>query len=231
MRSRSLVAGLVLGGSSLLAAAVGIAASSPAPKLEHHLYAPELSVAEASTPTPAPTATPRPQPYAGPVAAIYLSSANVDARFPIEQKGTVGAAGHEVFADPDRPGDIAWYSDSRFGHPGFAAQNSVFAAHINYFGYGDGPFAHLTSAHPNDSLYITMANGETYTYNVIQVSYYDVSYLEDGGMQDIVYPSLDSYTERVTLISCGGDFVPYANGSGAGEYTSRVVLTAERFVP
>ena len=47
-------------------------------------------------------------------------------------------------------------------------------------------------------------------------------------MDAVVYPWLDAGVERVTLISCGGTFVPYAGGGG--EYTSRVILVAERYV-
>ena len=114
--------------------------------------------------------------------------------------------------------------------PSQPAQDALFAAHINYFGYGNGPFAHLQNAQVGASLELILADGTDYVYTIETVQLIPVTILENGGMQDIVYPPLDSYHTRVTLISCGGDFVPYANGSGAGEYTSRVVVTAERYV-
>jgi sortase (surface protein transpeptidase) len=136
--------------------------------------------------------------------------------------------GIETLEDPSYPGDIAWYP--RFGHPGYGGgTNSLFAGHVNYYRFGNGPFAYLTSAQPGDALYVTMADGEEFAYTVESVRLLPLDELTSGGMQDVVFPELDSHTERVTLISCGGDFIPF--GGGGGEYTSRVVLVAERWVP
>jgi len=143
----------------------------------------------------------------------------------VEQRDTTFSEGREVFEDPSVPARVAWYS--RFGHPGFPGGNSIFAAHVDYVNYGPGPFAHLTSAAVGDALYVTMDNGETYSYTVRSV---EVISLASLSMDAVVFPALDSYTERVTLISCGGSFVPNANGVG-GEYNSRVILVAERYVP
>jgi sortase (surface protein transpeptidase) len=141
----------------------------------------------------------------------------------VEERDTVYVGGREVFADPSAPQKIAWYP--RFGTPGRTA-NSIFAAHINYVNYGNGPFAYLTSARPDDALYVTMADGTVYTYTVKSVEVIHISELD---MNIVVFPSLDGHTERVTLISCGGTFVPYPGGGG--EYESRVVLVAERYHP
>ena len=224
----------VAGVIGIVGGAIAFAASSPKPVLTRRSVAPEV-VRAANTPTPTPTPTqtpsptPTPLPYSGPVESLYLASAGLGASSAVEVRDTNFDGGHETFQDPTAPGRIAWYA--RFGQPGYAANNSVFAAHINYFGYGNGPFAHLLNAQPQDALYVQMADGETYAYTVISVSTIPLSELDNGGMDAVVYPPLDSHTERITLISCGGDFVPFANGSGAGEYTSRVVLVAERYVP
>ena len=214
----------IAGSSGSLAADASPAALRP------RAYLPGVSRGqELLIPTPVPTQPA--EPYPGPVASLYLGSGGVGHGAPVEERTTAFEGGREVFQDPSTPGAIAWYSGSRFGHPGFAGANSVFAAHVNYFGYGDGPFAHLTGSRPDDALYVTMANGEVYTYTVRTVTIVPLADLDNGGMQEIVYPALNPQTERVTLISCGGDFVPYNGSSGAGEYTSRVVLVAERYVP
>ncbi len=213
-----------LGILGLVAAfSVAGAASAPTPSLRYHAIVPAVVRGEDPTPPPSPP------PYDGPVASLYLASAGIDSSAPVEQRGTLWEGGHEVFADPSAPGNIAWYSDSRFGHPGFGGQNSVFAAHINYMNYGNGPFARLTSAEPGSALYVTMDNGDSYAYTVAYVTLVPLAVLNSGGMDAIVFPALDAHTERITLISCGGDFVP--NPGGGGEYTSRVVLVAERYVP
>jgi hypothetical protein len=48
-------------------------------------------------------------------------------------------------------------------------------------------------------------------------------------MNAVVYPALAPNKERITLITCGGTFVPNGSGSG-GQYDSRVLLVAERYV-
>lgn len=212
------VAGAVLAGFGVLASsAVG------KPELKYHVVAPSLSVAEE---VPTPTPIPRPVPYSGPVASLYLESAGISAAWPVEKRDTTFEGGREVFENPSAPEQIAWYS--RFGQPGYPANNSIFAAHINYFHYGNGPFAYLTSAKVDDALYVTMDNGVSYAYTVKSVAVVSLTDLQNGAMDAYVFPALDSYHERVTLISCGGDFVPRAGGGG--DYTSRVILVAERYV-
>ncbi len=221
MKRLAVIAPLLAGALGLATAA--FAADPPAPNLKYRVVAPQISRAEVP---PTPTPTPRPVPYSGPVSSMYLGSAGVDSRWPIESRDTTIVGGQETFQDPTRPERIAWYS--RFGQPGFAANNSIFAGHINYIGFGNGPFAFLTSAALDDALYVTMANGDSYTYTVRSVEVVSLAELQAGAMDAYVFPPLDSYTERVTLISCGGDFV--ARPGGGGDYTSRVILVAERYV-
>ncbi len=211
--------------AGMIGSALAVAADSPAPELKFRSFVPAVARAEDPTPTPEPAATPRPQPYSGPVQTLYLGSAALTMNPVVEQRDTTTSGGREVFQDPSAPALVAWYP--RYGHPGFPGNNSLFAAHINYVNYGNGPFAHLTSASVGDALYVTMDNGESYAYTVKSV---DVVGLGSLDMDAVVFPPLDSNTERVTLISCGGTFVPNASGIG-GEYESRVILVAERYVP
>jgi len=202
-------------------------AQTPPSNLKYRVVAPGVSRAEElPTPIPPPTPTPRPVPYTGPVAALYLGSASISSRWPIEVRDTTVIGGVETFQDPSGPERIAWYS--RFGQPGYPANNSVFAAHINYINFGNGPFAYLTSAAVGDALYVTMANGVEYAYTVRSVEIVSLGALNNGAMDAYIFPTLDSTTERVTLISCGGNFV--ARPGGGGDYTSRVILVAERYV-
>jgi hypothetical protein len=206
-------------GLALVAAAV--AAPSTLPK---RAVVPLVSSAD-PTPTPTPTATPRPRPYVGPISSIYLKSASILGGAPIEERDTVWVGGREFFEDPSAPQYISWYP--RFGRPGFAASNTMVAAHVNYVGYGNGPFVGLLQADVDDALYVTMGNGEVITYTVKSVNLYKLSELD---MDPVVFPVLDSTTERITLISCGGTFIPNPSGVG-GDFDSRIVLVAERFVP
>ena len=218
MRRTIAVVGFALTAGALAAAAVAFAEGSPAPALKYHAFVPAVSRAEQALP-----AAPTPAPDHGPVVSLYLGSASITGNSPVEERDTVFVGGREVFADPSAPNRIAWYP--RFGRPGDGA-NSIFAAHINYVNYGNGPFARLTSAHADDALYVTMADGAVYAFTVKSV---DIIGLHDLDMDLVVFPPLDGHTERVTLISCGGTFVP--RPGGGGEYESRVVLVAERYHP
>lgn len=198
----------------------GAAANSAQPDLKYRAYAPEVTRAEVP---PTPTPVPLPVPYNGPVASLHLAAAKLDAAWPVEVRDTYFAGGREFFEDPSAPQKIAWYS--RFGQPGYIGTNTIFAGHIDYVGFGKGPFGYLTSASAGDALYLTMDNGTTYTYTVKSVA---VVSLQNLDMDAVVFPALAAGVERVTLISCGGTFVPYPGGGG--EYTSRVILVAERYV-
>lgn len=215
----------LVGLAGMATAAYG--ASSTDSKLPFRAIVPQVAVAELEpTPTPIPTPTPSPTPapvYDGHVASLSLGSARVTSNAPLEELDTHWIGGREYFSDPTAPQYIATYP--RFGKPGHGGGNTVFAAHVNYVYYGAGPFAYLHTAHVDDALYVTMDNGLVYTYTVKSV---DIVHLDWIDMDQIVFPPLDEHTERVTLISCGGTFIPAAVG---GEYTSRVILIAERWVP
>ncbi len=190
---------------------------------KYRLVAPFVTSDGVQAPNP-PTPTPEPTPYQGDVVAITLPSANLTGNSFIEKRHTVQEGDRERLQDPTVPQNTAWYD--QFGQPGTRATNSLFAAHVDYVNYGPGPFAKLTSARIGDTLTVLMDNGAEYYYSVQSVQ---VIQLSDLDMNAIVYPPLDSYHERVTLISCGGTFVPYPGGGG--EYASRVILIAERFIP
>lgn len=205
-------------GFALGVAAVAVA-QGQSNDLPYRAYAPGITRAdEPVTPTP----TPKPVPYNGPVQSLHLASARVDARWPVEVRDTHMQGGREVFQDPTAPQRIAWYS--RFGQPGFSGHNSLFAAHIDYIGFGKGPFGFLTSARAGDALYLRMDNGTELAYTVVSVEIIKLSVLD---MDAVVFPPLGAGMERVTLISCGGTFVPYPGGGG--EYDSRIILVAERY--
>lgn len=190
-----------------------------------------------ATATPAASGTPlagslTPGPGAGPstlrgnaaVTGLSLPAASVSGSSPIEVRDTYIDGGGERFQDPSHPSRIAYYQ--RFGVPGTAGTNALFAAHINYVNYGNGPFAHLTSVPVGSSLSLTLATGQVLSYTVSSVQVVPLTQLD---MNQVVFPSLPAGTERVTLISCGGTFVPNPSGIG-GEYESRVILTADRTI-
>jgi hypothetical protein len=158
-------------------------------------------------------------PYIGRIVSISLPSAQLNQYTALEQRDVANVGGRETLEDPTHPSKVAWYP--RFGRPGLRANNTVLTAHIDYLGFGPGPFAHLTSSTAGDPLYLTMASGDSYAYTVQSVTLTPVAGLD---MDAVMFPNLDLHTERVTLISCGGTFA-------GGTYGSRLVLIAERYIP
>jgi hypothetical protein len=214
--------GAVLAAMAGLAVLAGSRAAStdrPEANLAFRAYMPEVT--RGYLPAPTPTAVPTPAP--GVIVSLDLPSASLNANWPVEVRDTYWAGDAEFFEDPSAPQMIAWYA--RFGRPGAPGTNSILAAHVDYVGFGKGPFGYLTSAAAGDELTVALDSGTAYGYTVKSVA---VVSLQDLDMDAVVYPWLDAGVERVTLISCGGTFVPYA--SGGGEYTSRVILVAERYV-
>lgn len=214
--------GAVLAAMAGLAVLAGSRAAStdrPEANLAFRAYMPEVT--RGYLPAPTPTAVPTPAP--GVIVSLDLPSASLNANWPVEVRDTYWAGDAEFFEDPSAPQMIAWYA--RFGQPGAPGTNSILAAHVDYVGFGKGPFGYLTSAAAGDELTVGLDSGASYSYTVKSVA---VVSLKDLNMDAVVYPWLDAGVERVTLISCGGTFVPYAGGGG--EYTSRVILVAERYV-
>ncbi len=160
----------------------------------------------------------------GGVQTLYLASAGVTNAPEIERRHTEHRDGAEYFQTPTHPAKVAWYD--RFGGPGGGGTNTLFSAHVDFVGFGAGPFHGLVGSEIGASLYVMMVDGTEFPYTVVSVEVIDLQVLD---MVEVVFPILDSHTERVTLISCGGTFVPYAGGGGA--YNSRVILIAERWVP
>ena len=155
---------------------------------------------------------------------IGLPSGGVTMAPKIETRHTILVSGQEFFDIPSHPSLVAWYD--QFGKLGEGGSNTLFAAHINYMGYGAGPFARLTRTRVGDTLTVVATNGVILKYSVQSMSVIKLSALDMNG---VVYPALSPDKERVTLISCGGTFVPNASGSG-GQYDSRVIVVAERYV-
>jgi sortase (surface protein transpeptidase) len=167
---------------------------------------------------------PEPAPYLGPIASLDIPHAGVSSRWIVEERSTVVQKGISYLQEPTVPDRISWYPE--FGRPGFRGSNTTFASHVNYVGWGLTPFANLRRVAVDDAVYITMANGTVYTYTVRSS---DIVRVEDLDMGRILSPSLDEHIERVTLISCDGDLY-YEPGVG-GEYTSRLIVMAERYIP
>jgi hypothetical protein len=216
------LAAVLMAASALYVAAPGVAQSDPRP---YKILIPEVHKAAllpTPTPVPAPAPPPSARPNNGDVVAVYLESAGVNANYPVEKRDTEYKYGRETFQDPSHPSRIAWYN--LWGTPGWGP-NSIFSAHVNYVDYyAPTPFGLLAMANAGDALYVKMADGTVYTYTVVR---WDIIPTAQLDMNAVVYPPLAPNRERVTLISCNGNFIPSPSGYG-GDYDSRLILIAER---
>ncbi len=216
MRTRVAAGLLVVGLMGLMATVLAGPGPRPAVDYDHHAFVPMVS---RELPPPPP-----PQVDVPDVVWMSLASGVVSPNSPIEFRDTFHNGVGLQFEEPTHPALIAWYA--RYGRPGYGGHNSLFSAHINYVNYGDGPFRYLTSAQVSDFLYLGMDNGDVYAYQVQSVQVIHLSVLDMGA---VVWPGLPPNKERVTLISCGGTFVPNPSGIG-GQFESRVILVAERYL-
>jgi hypothetical protein len=167
-----------------------------------------------ATPLP-PTPTPVPR---VPVVSLQRPQFGVDSQ--IEELGLIDGSQMDA---PHDPYDTGWYP--MWDWPG-APGNAIFAAHVNHYPGILGPFYNLASMGAGDEVQLTLADGEVLRYGVISNTRYDVSTIDMSHL--IAAPERPPDDQWVTLVTCGGTFVPYANGSGAGYYLDRDVVVARR---
>lgn len=151
----------------------------------------------------------------GPVARISAPRVHLD-----HQIERVEVVGGEMQAPIDGNYTVGWYP--QFDRPG-SGQNVVFSAHETW-GHMQGPFFFLSSTRPGDDMFIDMADGRRFRYEVISNIRYQVDIMP---MQHILWPpDRGPSEERITLITCGGRIVYGADGFG--EYLDRDVVVARR---
>jgi len=177
------------------------------------------TAAATSTPTPTATATPTatPTPYDGMVARMKIPRFNVDAA--VEAIGLLPSNEMDV---PKNPHNVGWYYI--WDKPGWGG-NAVFSAHVDYYPNIRGPFYNLKDLNPGDEIIVVMDGGPEYVYRVISKQRYRVDEIPTGDL--IEAPTKPPDKEWITLITCGGEFVPIRPG-GPGEYLHRDVVIAER---
>lgn len=176
------------------------------------------NTAEASpteTEIPSPTATP----HDGTVARFLIPKYDVDAV--VENIGIDSSNRLQV---PDQPLNVGWYGI--YQKPGWG-YNAVFSAHVDYYPDIRGPFYNLADMEIGDEIIVVMDNGLEYKYRVISNVRYTVDDIPTGDL--IKAPDRPRDKEWITLITCGGTFVPYNGYDGPGYYVHRDVVIAERF--
>lgn len=183
----------------------------------------DIRVTLTPTATAATTATPTatPAPYDGGVSRLLLPSLEVDSAIEV-----IGVKANNEMDVPHDPLNTGWYDVEGWGKPGYG-DNSVMAAHVDYYPNILGPFNKLKDLVPGvDDVVVVMDNGLEYRYRVIRKARFTVDEIKMG---ELIWPDeKPEGAEWITLITCGGDFVSSVPG-GPGRYLHRDVVVAERY--
>jgi LPXTG-site transpeptidase (sortase) family protein len=167
------------------------------------------------TPTATPIATPPPS--SAPAVRMTIESAGIDG--PVV---TMGLDADHVPMVPDNPNDIVWYDFS--SRPGWGS-NAVFSGHVDWTVNGvpvTGVFYNLRQVQVGDIIKVRLEDGTEYHYKVtgnVAVPYDDPDALKAMGATPI---------EMITIITCGGTWVPRWGDPLGGNYTHRQIVRGER---
>ena len=167
---------------------------------------------------PLPTVTepePTPEPVIAPL-RLVIDSLGVDA--PVIEMGLDENGIPHV---PLNGQDVAWYN---FSSPPGAGSNAVFAGHINWGG-ASGVFAGLDDLQAGDTVRLISEDGSEYTYEVF--ANFPVDPYDDDSLK-VMDPTP---TDTVTLITCGGSWIPDPSERFGGSYTDRMIVQARLMEP
>ena len=166
-----------------------------------------------------PTATPisTPPPSSAPLVRMIIEKIGIDA--PVI---TLGLDENAVPLVPDNPNDIVWYD---FSTPPGWGSNAVFSGHVDWTVNGvpvTGVFYDLRKVEVGDIIKVRLEDNTEYQYKVIgnvAMPYDDPQAMQVMGAT----PS-----EVITIITCGGSWVPEWGNPIGGNYTHRQIVRAER---
>ena len=144
-----------------------------------------------------------------PIVRVRVPRVGIDA--PVDVKSVDGSG---AMQDPEGPVAVAWYDFS--AKPGTVG-NIVMAGHVDYHDYGPAVFWELRNLKSGDRVEVTLADGQTFIYEVASMDYYSAS---SAPVDEIV--GATPY-EALTMITCGGSF-----DSSRLEYNERLIVRAKR---
>jgi LPXTG-site transpeptidase (sortase) family protein len=178
--------------------------------LEHMPAVPYDTAPTVTEPAPTPEPTPTPEPVAAPL-RLLVESLEVDA--PVIEMGLDDQGVPHV---PLNGQDVAWYS---FSSPPGAGSNAVFAGHINWEG-ALGVFGDLDELQAGDTVRLMSEDGSEYVYEVFANFPVDP---DDPASLKVMAPTS---TDTITLITCGGTWIPDPSELFGGSYTNRTIVQA-----
>ena len=172
-----------------------------------------------STPAPAAESSPSPgtTPELAPGWQIIIDAIDVDASVV-----TLGLDENNIPEVPDYNNTndarnvVAWYGD--FSAAPGEGSNAVFAAHATW--EGPAVFANLEALETGDSVRILNRDGEELAYEVF------ANFRVDPEDPDALKVMLPTEEDVVTLITCGGTWLPNPSDPLGGAYSNRTIVQA-----
>ncbi len=142
-------------------------------------------------------------------AAIFIPQAEVDA--PVETTSIQSGR----MQNPTGPFVVGWYRESgRLSE----ADNIVMAGHLDYWGVPRAVFFHLGALDEGDDITVIGDDGREFAY---EIEWVRKIHIEEDGQEALLEVIDTTDEERLTLITCGGDF-----DRETLEYKSRTVARA-----
>ncbi len=111
---------------------------------------------------------------------------------------------------------VAWYDFSAL--PG-AGSNAVFSGHVTW--NGRAVFWALDQLQPGETISVTSEDGKEYTYEVFDNFPVDAS---DPASLKVMAPT---ETDTITIITCGGTWIPDPSEEFGGSYPDRTIVQAK----
>ena len=164
------------------------------------------------SPTPAPTPSPTPAPSEAPLVRLIIDKIGVDA--PII---TLSVDENLVPEVPDEGQTVAWYNFSSRPQHG---SNVVFSGHVTW-DKAPAVFWELDTVEQGDLIRVKLEDETEYQYRVTQVR--AVEWDDPEGVE-LIWPTSD---EMITIVTCGGTWIPDASNPIGGNYTHRTIVRAE----
>jgi len=216
---------LLVAGVALFAAGVGILAVGLVGNFEDDkTLAPEVTMDFADLiPDPPngiedveglPVSIPYYNPYPRVTAPLRMVIETIKVDAPIVELGLDGGGVPQV---PLNGKDVAWYNFST--KPG-AGGNAVFAGHVNWAG-AIGAFGRIDRLDTGDTIRLIADDGREFRYEVF--ANYDVDPLDPESLK-VMAPTP---TDTITLITCGGTWIPDRSDRFGGDYTNRTIVQAK----
>jgi len=158
-----------------------------------------------------PVSVPYYNPYPRVTAPLRIVVERIKVDAPIVELGLDGGGVPQV---PLNGNDVAWYNFS--AKPG-AGSNAVFAGHVNWAG-ALGAFGRIDRLEKGDTVRLIADDGRQFTYEVF------ANYKVDPADPESLKVMAPTPTDTVTLITCGGTWIPDPSERFGGEYTNRTIV-------